>query len=100
MSFSGGRLVEALLDPAKEPTCATCAHLKRQLLNIMREHLKAECDLYHAAFVLKDTRLAHEFNLRAGELLQRSTQLREEFKVHVEAEHGRGGELTVIGTAV
>jgi hypothetical protein len=32
-------------------------------------------------------------------LLQRSAHLREEFKLHVEAEHGSGSELKVIGQA-
>jgi hypothetical protein len=63
----------------------------------MHLHLKAECGLYTAALLLKGARLAHQFNLRAVELLQRSTHLREEFKLHVEAEHGGGGELKVIG---
>jgi hypothetical protein len=81
------------------PVCATCAYLSTAFLELMHEHLKAECELYTAALVLKDTRLAHEFNLRAVELLQRSAHLREEFKLHVEAEHGSGSELKVIGQA-
>jgi hypothetical protein len=99
MSFGGGRLLQALLDPAKEPTCATCAPLKRQLLNIMQEHLQAECDLYNAAFVLKDARLAHEHNLRAVELLQRSSVVMAQLEVHVRREHGEGEGLGVIGEA-
>ena len=88
------------LGTAMNPACATCAYLSTALLNLMEEHLKTECELYTAAFVLKDTRLAHQFNLRAAELLQCNTHLREEFKLHVEAEHGSGGELEGITQAI
>ena len=75
------------------PSCATCAHLNRQLLNIMQEHLNAERDLYHAAFELKDARLAHEHNLRAIDLVQRSAELRAVFDLHMRTEHDPGDDL-------
>jgi len=65
----------------------------------MQEHLNTECDLYQAAFVLKDARLAHELNVRAVQLLQMSSELRAQFEVHMRAEHGEGNGLEVFGEA-
>ena len=75
------------------------AYLSTELLHVMEEHLKAECDLYTAALVLKDTRLTHEHNLRAAEVLERSSRLREEVDVHVRAEHRADSDLNVMEAA-
>ena len=70
--------------------CTECAELIGELLKVMQEHLKAEGDLYHAAFVIKDAHMAHQANLRAASLLQRSTDVRARFKAHRRAEHDKG----------
>jgi hypothetical protein len=57
-----------------------CVDFSRELLEIMKDHLAAEQDLYNAAFVLKDTVAAHEANVRAVSLLQRSAELRVRFE--------------------
>jgi hypothetical protein len=76
-----------------------CGYLRMELLHVMEEHLKAECDLYTAALVLKDTRLMHEHNLRTAELLERSRRLHEELDVHVRAEHRANSEVNVMKAA-
>ena len=75
-----------------------CVDFSRELLEIMKDHLAAEQELYNAAFVLKDTVAAHEANLRAVSLLQRSAELRVRFETHSLAEHGGGG-LELLGEA-
>jgi hypothetical protein len=57
-------------------------------MNIMQEHMKAERDLYDAAFVAKDTVAVHEANVRALSLIQRSTALRQRFDIHRISDHG------------
>lgn len=93
MAFEDSRSYNSELTRQNVPSCATCAHLNRQLLNIMQEHLNAERDLYNAAFELKDARLAHEYNLRAIEIVQRSAELRAAFDLHVRTEHDPGDDL-------
>jgi hypothetical protein len=56
----------------------------------MQEHLKAECDLYHAAFVTKDAGVAHAANIRAVSLIQLSAQLKIKAEAHRRAEHDDG----------
>jgi hypothetical protein len=92
-------IVAQFLDRAMNAECAICDYLRTELLHVMEEHLKAECDLYTAALVLKDTRLTHEHNLRAAELIERSRRLREEFDVHVRAEHRADSGLNVMEAA-
>ena len=93
MALGVSRFYNPELTRQNPPSCATCAHLNRQLLNIMQEHLNAERDLYHAAFELKDARLAHEHNLRAIDLVQRSAELRAVFDLHMRTEHDPGDDL-------
>jgi hypothetical protein len=67
--------------------CPTCAEYHQQLLDVMREHLRAEHELAHAIFMSGDGPAATEANQRALSLLQRARQLRAKAERHRVSEH-------------
>jgi hypothetical protein len=74
-------------DVTTKMPCSVCAEFNRQILAVMREHLKAESELANAVFVLQDFSAAREADARANCKLEEHRNLRIRFEDHLNAEH-------------
>jgi hypothetical protein len=68
-------------------SCPSCAVFNEEILELMKEHLKAEHELCEWAFVARDSVATHEANLRILQILEKISQLRARFEMHILKEH-------------
>jgi hypothetical protein len=71
----------------REALCPTCARFNEEFVEIMREHLRAERELYESAILAKDSVAAHQINTRILKIMEASKQLRMRFESHRLKEH-------------
>jgi hypothetical protein len=74
-------------DPTSATDCSVCAELGREILSVMREHLRAESELANAMFVLQDFSVAREADARARRLIKERQVLKIRLENHKSAAH-------------